>query len=269
TTTVTTQKLNLTDAALDNDNDIIAVGSLTVADTPSSFVMKLTPEGSLESDFGNNGKIIGTAFESYKTVYIDNSDKIFIGGKVVSGSDSQILAVKLSVDGEREFSYIDSVMSLDNDDRIVKIFADTLNNLYLIGNETNTPNQAVIVKLSSAGIKETSFAEGGAGQYILTQTGDTKVKDAALDSMGNIVLSGMGNNKGVLARILSNGVLDGTFGHNGVGFYKAEQCANEQVFTSMILQSDTQVIVSSTCNNGTSNNISASKFNFYVDGVTP
>ncbi|WP_457934143.1 Ig-like domain-containing protein [Pseudoalteromonas sp. SCSIO 43210] len=269
TTAVTTQKLNLTDAALDSDNDIIAVGSLTVADTPSSFVMKLTPEGSLESDFGNNGKIIGTAFQSYKTVYIDNSDKIFIGGKVVSGSDSQILAVKLSVDGEREFSYIDSVMSLDNDDRIVKIFADTLNNLYLIGNETNTPNQAVIVKLSSAGIKETSFAEGGAGQYILTQTGDTKVKDAALDSMGNIVLSGMGNNKGVLARILSNGVLDGTFGHNGVGFYKAEQCANEQIFTSMILQSDTQVIVSSTCNNGTSNNISASKFNFYVDGVTP
>jgi len=59
----------------------------------------------------------------------------------------------------------------------------------------------------------------------------------------------------------------GVFGWCGAGFYEASQCASTHVFTSIILQNDTQVVVSSTCNDTNSNNVSISKFNFVEDGA--
>ncbi|MFP5303562.1 hypothetical protein R2R70_20500, partial [Cobetia sp. SIMBA_158] len=63
--------------------------------------------------------------------------------------------------------------------------------------------------------------------------------------------------------------LDNTFGTSGVGYYQANLCTNSLVFSSLILQTDTQIALSSTCDNGDSNNISVSKFDFYPDGVEP
>ncbi|MEI8654115.1 Ig-like domain-containing protein [Pseudoalteromonas sp. Hal273] len=255
------EKLNLTDLAL-HDGNVVAVGSVVIADTPSSFIMMLDSDGTLDDDFGSNGKIIGTPFEYYESVFISD-DSIFIGGKSVSGASSELIALKLDSDGEQTYKYIGET-TIDSENKMVKVLVDESNKLYLIANVVDTPNKASITRLLASGVIDDSYP---LDQYTLASTGDTEVKSAVFDTNNNIVLVGMGNNKGMLARILTDGTLDNTFGASGVGFYEASQCVSTHVFTSIILQNDTQVVVSSTCNDTNSNNVSISKFNFEADGA--
>ena len=132
---------------------------------------------------------------------------------------------------------------------MVKVLVDESNKLYLIANVVDTPNKASITRLFASGVIDDSYP---LDQYTLASTGDTEVKSAVFDTNNNIVLVG---------------TLDNTFGASGVGFYEASQCVSTHVFTSIILQNDTQVVVSSTCNDTNSNNVSISKFNFEADGA--
>ncbi|WP_166111904.1 Ig-like domain-containing protein [Pseudoalteromonas sp. Z9A5] len=260
------EKLNLTDLAID-DGNIVAIGSTVMSGTPRAFIMKLESDGSLEDDFGDDGVILGSPFEYYESIYINNDD-IFVGGKSVSGATSELIALKLNSDGNQLFRYTGETTT-DTDNKMVSILADNSSKLYLVTNFVDTPNKASVIRLLASGAIDNSFAVNGVGQYVLASTGDTEVRSATLDSSNNIILTGMSNNKGMLARILANGAIDTTFGENGSGFYEASQCVSTHAFTSIILQSDTQIVVSSICSNGVSNNVSISKFNFYAGGVKP
>ncbi|MBH0060067.1 tandem-95 repeat protein [Pseudoalteromonas sp. NZS71] len=266
TTSVSGAELvNLTDIALDNSGNIITVGSIVTSGTPSPIVIMLTPEGTLEPNFGTGGSIIGSAFEYYNRVHTDNAD-IFIGGKSVLSGTSKLIALKLSSNGTEIFKYVGQETT-DTDNKIVQILTDTTGKLYLIANLIDSPNKANVIRLLVTGTLDTSFAANGVGEYTLASTGNTELSGAALDSSNQLILAGKANNKGMLARILTDGTLDNTFGASGAGFYEASQCVSTHVFTSIILQNDTQVVVSSTCNDTNSNNVSISKFNFEADGA--
>ncbi|MDN3384151.1 Ig-like domain-containing protein [Pseudoalteromonas sp. APC 3358] len=266
TTSVSGAELvNLTGIALDNSGNIITVGSTVISGTPSPIVIMLTPEGTLEPNFGTGGSIIGSAFEYYNRVHTDNAD-IFIGGKAVLSGTSKLIALKLSSNGTEVFKYVGEGTT-DTDNKIAQILTDTTGKLYLIANLIDSPNKANVIRLLVTGTLDTSFAANGVGEYTLASTGNTELSGAALDSSNQLILAGKANNKGMLARILTDGTLDNTFGASGVGFYEASQCTSTHVFTSIILQNDTQVVVSSTCNDTNSNNVSISKFNFVENGA--
>ncbi|MBH0003187.1 Ig-like domain-containing protein [Pseudoalteromonas sp. SWYJZ12] len=266
TTSVSGAELvNLTGIALDNSGNIITVGSIVTSGTPSPIVIMFTPEGTLEPNFGTGGSIIGSAFEYYNRVHTDNAD-IFIGGKSVLSGTSKLIALKLSSNGTETFKYVGEETT-DTDNKIAQILTDTTGKLYLIANLIDSPNKANVIRLLVTGALDTSFAVNGVGEYTLASSGNTELSGAALDSSNQLILAGMANNKGMLARILTDGTLDNTFGASGAGFYEASQCTSTHVFTSIILQNDTQVVVSSTCNDTNSNNVSISKFNFLEDGA--
>ncbi|NMP80934.1 tandem-95 repeat protein [Pseudoalteromonas arctica] len=266
TTSVSGAELvNLTSIALDNSGNIITVGSIVISGTPSPIVIMLTPEGTLEPNFGTGGSIIGSAFEYYNRVHTDNAD-IFIGGKAVLSGTSKLIALKLSSNGTEVFKYVGEETT-DTDNKIAQILTDTTGKLYLIANLIDSPNKANVIRLLVTGALDTSFAVNGVGEYTLASSGNTELSGAALDSSNQLILAGMANNKGMLARILTDGTLDNTFGASGAGFYEASQCVSTHIFTSIILQNDTQVVVSSTCNDTNSNNVSISKFNFVEDGA--
>ena len=262
--------INFADVAVDSSGYIVAVGSSTNAlSVTRSFAMMLKSDGKLENSFATSGAYYGSVNEFFETLYIDTNKDIYIAGKQVSGSDSQLIMLKIDDDANALFSYTDSRSSTDISNRAAKILADSAANLYLVANEGTTPNQAVIIKLQPDGTEDTSFATSGVGQYQLASSSDTKVTDAVIDTTGNIILSGMSDSKGMIARILANGTIDTLFGENTLGYYQANQCDGTHQFTSMLLQTDTQVVLSSTCFDNASNNVSLSKFNFYPDRVKP
>jgi len=262
--------INFADVAVDSSGYIVAVGSSTNAlSVTRSFATMLKSDGKLENSFATSGTYYGSVNEFFETLYIDANKDIYIAGKQVSGSDSQLIMLKIDDDANALFSYTDSRSSTDISNRAAKILTDSAANLYLVANGGTTPNQAVIIKLQPDGSEDTSFATSGVGQYQLASSSDTKVTDAAIDTTGNIILSGMSDSKGVIGRILANGTIDTLFGENTLGYYQANQCDGTHQFTSMLLQTDTQVVLSSTCFDNASNNVSLSKFNFYPDGVKP
>ena len=262
--------INFADVAVDSSGYIVAVGSSTNAlSVTRSFATMLKSDGNLENSFATSGAYYGSVNEFFETLYIDTNKDIYIAGKQVSGSDSQLIMLKIDDDANALFSYTDSRSSTDISNRAAKILTDSAANLYLVANGGTTPNQAVIIKLQPDGSEDTSFATSGVGQYQLASSSDTKVTDAEIDTTGNIILSGMSDSKGMIARILANGTIDTLFGENTLGYYQANQCDGTHQFTSMLLQTDTQVVLSSTCFDNASNNVSLSKFNFYPDGVKP
>ncbi|MEI8617842.1 hypothetical protein P4S63_13650 [Pseudoalteromonas sp. B193] len=124
TTSVSGAELvDLTDIALDNSGNIITVGSIVTSGTPNPIVIMLTPEGTLEPNFGTGGSIIGSAFEYYNRVHTDNAD-IFIGGKSVLSGTSKLIALKLSSNGTEIFKYVGEETT-DTDNKIVQILTDT------------------------------------------------------------------------------------------------------------------------------------------------
>ena len=262
-----TEALTLEDVAITNSNNIVAVGTATQSANTQSFAMMLTAQGVLATNFGTEGILLGLNDEYFSKVHINN-DEIFIAGKLVTGADSALVALKLNLTGNELFRYTGTDTPNINN-KVAGILTDSSGAIYLVANLVGTPDKANVVRLLSSGTLDTSFAENGVGQYSLAATGNTLIKDAKLDTTNKLVLVGVGNNQGVIARITVNGELDSVFGTGGVGYYQTNLCTNSLTFSSVILQSDTQVVVSSTCDNGNSNDVSVSKFDFYPDGVEP
>ncbi|WP_039036287.1 MULTISPECIES: Ig-like domain-containing protein [Pseudoalteromonas] len=262
-----TEALTLSDIAITNSNNIVAVGTATQSANAQSFAMMLTAQGVLATSFGTEGVLLGLTGEDFSKIHIDNNE-IFIAGELVTGADSALIALKLNLTGNELFRYSGTDTPNINN-KVASVLTDSSGAIYLVANLVATPDKANVVRLLSSGSLDTSFADNGVGQYSLAVTGNTLIKGAKLDSTDKLILVGTSNNQGVIARITTNGELDNTFGTSGVGYYQANLCTNSLVFSSLILQTDTQIALSSTCDNGSSNNISVSKFDFYPDGVEP
>ena len=262
-----TEALTLSDIAITNSNNIVAVGTATQSGNAQSFAMMLTAQGVLATSFGIEGVLLGLTDEDFSKIHIDNNE-IFIAGKLVTGADSSLIALKLNLTGNELFRY-SGTDTPNTNNKVASVLTDSSGAIYLVANLAATPDKANVVRLLSSGALDTSFADNGVGQYSLALTGNTLIKGAKLDSTDKLILVGTSNNQGVIARITTNGELDNTFGTSGVGYYQANLCTNSLVFSSLILQTDTQIALSSTCDNGNSNNISVSKFDFYPDGVEP
>ncbi|MEL0633109.1 Ig-like domain-containing protein [Pseudoalteromonas carrageenovora] len=269
TTDIIDTEVYFSDVAIDSGDHIVAVGTATSQGVLRSFATMVKSDGKLEGSFGSSGAYYGEVDEFFETIYIDDNKDIFIAGKQVSGSDSQLLMLKVDDDANEFFTYLDTSLTTDLADRAAKVLTDNSGSIYLLANEGTTPNQAVTLKLQPDGTLDTTFALNGVGQYQLASGSDTKVNDAALDTSGNIILIGMSESKGLIARVLADGTIDTSFGQNALGYYQAEQCDSTHEFTSILLQTDTQIVLSSTCFDNTSNNVSISKFDFYADGVKP
>ncbi|WP_277053958.1 Ig-like domain-containing protein [Pseudoalteromonas marina] len=262
-----TEALTLSAIAITNSNNIVAVGTATQSGNTQSFAMMLTVQGALATSFGTEGVLLGLTDEDFSKIHI-NSNEIFIAGELVTGADSALIALKLNLTGNELFRYSGTDTPNINN-KVASVLTDSSGAIYLVANLVSTPDKANVVRLLSSGALDTSFADNGVGQYSLAATGNTLIKGAKLDSTDKLILVGTSNNQGVIARITTNGELDNTFGTSGVGYYQANLCTNSLVFSSLILQTDTQIALSSTCDNGNSNNISVSKFDFYPDGVEP
>jgi uncharacterized delta-60 repeat protein len=269
TTDSTSEQVHLVDVATDSSNDTIAVGTVLVGSTERSFIVVLTDEGVRKFSFVNVGSVTGTQNQYNQRVFVNNNDEIIVAGKVVSDNDAYHFAQKYSIYGLQEFYYSATQPSSDTSTNITAMLSDSEDNIYLIGNNGEEPTQAIVIKLLSSGEIDTSFADEGTGRYNLTSSANTIISDAVLDSAGKIILVGQANGKGVFARLTTDGVLDSQFGSGGTGYYESTLCDNTHAFSSIILKDDTQMVVSNTCNDGVSNNISISEFNFYADGIEP
>ncbi|GAA0294004.1 hypothetical protein GCM10009128_10740 [Psychrosphaera haliotis] len=276
------------DIDIDGAGKVVAIGSLKESGSIKPVVMRISPTGVLDSDsdsydgagesFQSEGYEIGNSGDVYSAVVIESSRNTYIAGTtgVVSAN---FRIIKYGLNGTEDSSFSGNgenviVKPLSNEE-VNGLLLGPEGHLFVFGSSTKIMTKSLVVKFNTDGTKFGSFGNGGLAEVsnVFGSGVNSATLDVSIDSDGRILLVGYGENnsvkKGAIARLLSDGSLDTDFGIEGNGKFLAADCQGEQSFTALIQNTNDQIVVSSQCNNGVSQDISLSQFNFYEEGVEP
>ncbi len=215
--------------AVQTDGKVIVGGNFSNAAQGFNFgIVRLNADGSLDNTFNafTNGAI--------NTVAVQTDGRILIGGNFtfVNGTNIQFLA-RLNADGTTDTTFNNGGSGFDSS---VQDLALLSGGQILVGGDFTAYNGTMgvnrIARLNANGTLDAAFTAN-------TGTGfDSSVNTLAVQTNGRIVAGGNfglfnGSNRNAIARLNSNGTLDGTFSV-GAGFNNSP--------IDLILQTDGRIL---------------------------
>lgn len=211
------------DSIVAPDGGIIVVGKMN--DFPTVF--KFRSVGSLDSTFNASGTpgylIMGTVYEgAFMSVELHPDGTIVTVGSVRDpGVDAQAVAVKITQQGTLDTSFATGGIYELPDSSYDELFTDLAINsagvIYAVGHISNSgTNVGIILALTSVGTVEPSFHSG----TILSANAGTTYENIEINSQDQLIVAGSiagSPHSGMLfQRYSSGGVVDTTFGSNGI-----------------------------------------------------
>jgi uncharacterized delta-60 repeat protein len=217
------------DVKVQTDGKIVAIGTTyTPSYTSSIQVTRLMPDGTPDASFADNGQYsftLNSETGAYKCL-IKNDGKILVAGYTTNYSTYWSLLIQLNEDGTPDPEFGDNGVVLHTmgtyenfiyalalqDDGAILTAGYTQNSEY-----RNVPT---VLRFSETGILDTSFGIDGAATIPVTEI-DNDFSAISLQSDGKIVAAGHISNgmswfSLLVARFDQNGVLDPTYGTDGV-----------------------------------------------------
>jgi uncharacterized repeat protein (TIGR01451 family)/uncharacterized delta-60 repeat protein len=184
--------------------------------TPDSHVARLLANGQL--DFGFNSALGSGPNGSVNAVVIDGAGRIYIGGQFTSVNGVNAFHIaRLTSAGALDTSFVNGS---GFNSTVWALAIDGSGNILAGGDFTsfNTTNCNHIARLLSSGGLDANFLPSSGSPNTGT---DQDVRAVATDSLGNVILGGdfsyiNGTNWNHIARLLTNGTVDGSF-NPGVG----------------------------------------------------
>ncbi len=228
--------------ALRSDGKVVLGGNFSqVHGVARKGIARLNSDGSLDTSFGNG--LSGVAHSSYNApdvtaIALQSDGKAIIGGEftAVNGINCGRVA-RLNSDGNVDTSFNASAGTMYQ----LRMLPD---GRFLRGSQTGS---AQISRHNTNGWTDASFGNGANGATAggVRVTGDSEIVfSTAVQSDGKILIGGgftqvSGINRGRIARLNSNGVLDTTFGNglSGIGG------ATFPVIRTIITQGDGKIII--------------------------
>lgn len=218
--------------AMQSDGKILIVGSYISGGSGSNYdfaLMRLNPNGSLDSGFATNGKVT-TDFTSKDdqgyTVIEQRDHKIVVAGNVTNSTADFGLArynsngsldTGFGTNGKvtTDFGHIEQgyAITLQEDDKILVAGESYYYSGGIIGSfalARYNPNGSLDTAFGSGGIVTTSFGSGFNRIRVVTVQADHAIL------VGGMAPSSGGGSHFALARYLENGSLDTSFGTNGL-----------------------------------------------------
>ncbi|MBT6838015.1 MAG: T9SS type A sorting domain-containing protein [Bacteroidetes bacterium] len=190
------------------------------------------PAGTLDPDFGINGKLlIGIVGQQdvANSVVIQADGKIVVAGYAsssVSGKD--FFCIRLKTDGTYDSTFglngiVKTDLQLGSDDVAYSLSLQTDGKLILAGYSDNgSSKDAALVRYHTNGIIDSSFGSNGVVLTDFEASQQDEIHVAKIHHLtGKIIVGGTTiinstNSKPVVARYLSNGSLDTNFNSNGI-----------------------------------------------------
>jgi uncharacterized delta-60 repeat protein len=250
--------------SIDFSNNIIVYGS--IINSVIAFARYLST-GQIDNTFGTNGVVIteintNSFFNSFFNVLIDSQNNIIF----FYNDDPNILISKFTYDGSLDTTFGDNgIVSTDfsgNDLSVgYSIILDNLQNIIIAGLDNS--NDYGIARYSITGQLDTSFGTNG---YVVADFSGNDYSvgySLAVDQQNNIILAGAGGgtysgdiNYYALTKYLYSGVLDTTFGTNGLIITNHNVTIIPSFsFNNIYISVDEQNNLIIACNNGTTNYI--------------
>src|SRR5688572_463391 len=189
--------------------------------------------GDLDPTFSADGKVVtdaGTAAD----IAVGNDVKVQPDGRVVvvgaeqpldctNACDTNILVLRYNPDGSLDTTFsgdgrvvIDLSATGSSDEFANAVFIQPDGRIVVVGNQLGTDDlDAVVVRLTSDGVLDTTFSENGIFTY---DPADAAVAtfDVAVDGANRVVVAGANDTDAVTFRLTAAGVLDTSFDTDGV-----------------------------------------------------
>ena len=238
------------DMAFDSLGNIILVGKTFISGEADDLaVWKITPSGVLDTTFGGGTGYVthrtasGSVYEEGYSVTIDSNNNIIVSGTTTSNGAA---IWKFTPTGVPDTSFgggsgfvLNATFSFANG-----VTVDENDNIYATGNGGGIK----VVKYDSNGDPDLSFSGDGSFEYD-NPSGSEGASDIALDSSGNVVITGSQSNGAdndmLVMRITPTGTLDTTFG-SGQGYITHHNAAlgnGSDSGSALTLDSDGNILV--------------------------
>ena len=214
------------------DSKILVVGTADIQDPAISdvFLAKLNEDGSLDTSFGNDGKVLitkdGTNDFVAGAVVLKDGSILLAGSSNVPGEASQILLIKVNADGTLAESFgnggVKVLLVPGGGSQFVSGVAVDLEDRIVLGGTVravdDSSDSSIIIRLDANGELDSTFGQEGIVTANLSSGLET-VDEVTVDHLGRIVVAatvalGDNNNEreAVVVRYSSSGSRDSTFG---------------------------------------------------------
>ncbi|HEX8565143.1 MAG TPA: FG-GAP-like repeat-containing protein [Pyrinomonadaceae bacterium] len=242
------------DIKVQSDGKIVVVGETTVSSSPNYnrdfAVLRLNPNGTLDSSFGNNGVVttdMGTWGDTPFAVAIQPDNKIVVVGHTHSDTFQDIALARYNSDGNLDSAFGNGgkiVMPLtDSEDYLLDVVVQSDGKILASGfaRKDFFTSDLLIVRYMENGVPDAAFGTNGVLKRQITQR--SVASALTLQSDGKIVVAGDVNNSGqdsLLLRLNSDGTFDSTF--DGDGQVIVETNISTNFFNSVEIQPDGKIV---------------------------
>lgn len=188
-------------------------------------VVRLNPDGSLDNSFGTNGVASTTlAFTSIaSSIALQQDGKIIAGGHTWGGESNGFALIRYNSDGSIDNSFGNSGITTTHffgKDAIGKSLAIQADGKIILAGYSytifNDDDDFAVARYNPDGSIDQTFGTNGA---VFTTFGVNErdwINSIAVQADGKILAGGFSSNRMALARYLTDGSLDPTFGTNGL-----------------------------------------------------
>ena len=190
------------------------------------YVVRINPDGSLDNTFGSNGlaHVSRTGVQKANALAIQADGKVVVGGRTVAsgGSGEDFYIVRFNTDGSLDPNFgtagqVVHQVGLSNDE-ITDIAILPDGKIIAIGRSSGFEGVDIaLVRFNPDGSIDNSFSFDG--QVVTDVAGDDEIGDFYLQDNGKITAIGYvsdGSDEVLVIRYNADGVLDDSFGSNGV-----------------------------------------------------
>jgi uncharacterized delta-60 repeat protein/uncharacterized repeat protein (TIGR01451 family) len=236
---------------------------------------RLTPAGSLDSNFGNFGRTttdLHNNTDVANAVTIDPQGRIVVAGSSLFGGDTDFAVARYLPNGTLDTSFngngfrtID-VAGNGHNDAATGVAIDSQGRIVLGGWAFNgTNDDFAAVRLTANGTLDTSF--NGTGQVITTIPvggGEARANALVLDKLDRPILAGFahlgGDDDFTLVRYTSAGALDTTFNGTGKRTFDVAGNGHDDHANGVALDSQGRIVAGGYAFNGTDNDFAVARF---------
>ncbi|HEY0461480.1 MAG TPA: FG-GAP-like repeat-containing protein [Pyrinomonadaceae bacterium] len=216
-------------AVLQPDGKIIVVGSAAIGttspQTKQAAVLRFNPDGSLDTTFDTDGKVsvvVNSSMSEIKAAALQPDGKIVAVGQVgnlVNFSSISGFLIRLNPDGSLDTTF-------DGDGKRVVSFGPFTDpsdmalqpdgKILLAGRTGTNQLSFLIARFNADGSTDTGFGTNGFSTIPFNNGGSSFFNKIALLADGKIAMTGLGNQQYKTVRFTQDGILDTSFGTNGI-----------------------------------------------------
>ncbi|HEB70251.1 MAG TPA: hypothetical protein ENI88_11625 [Desulfobulbus sp.] len=278
---VSTGTVDIYDAVIQNDGKIVAAGNAYNGSDLDFAVVRYNSDGTVDSTFGNGGKVItpiGSSYDRIVGVAIQSDGKIVVAGNSDYGDlsgNKYFALVRYTNNGvlDNTFGNNGKVLTAvgGNYDSASSLSIQKDGKIIVAGNsDGNGKEDFAVVRYTNNGVLDNTFGNNG---KVLTAVGigGDYAADIAIQNNGKIVVVGTSfsfeasDMVVAIVRYDSNGTPDNLFGNNGKVTTNISSGGDEA--TNVAIQNDGKIVIVGFSNNSSSN--SAFAIARYLGDSTP